>query len=69
MNFLKAFFRMYAEGIKNMSSQSKKLWLLIFIKLFIMFAILKIFFFNNYLNSKFDNDQEKGDYIIERLTK
>jgi len=46
----------------------KKLWIIIGIKLFIMFAILKIFFFNDFLSSKFDNDKDKGDYVIEQLT-
>lgn len=47
----------------------KRLWLIIIIKLFIMFAILKIFFFKNFLNYKFDTDEEKGNYVIEQLTK
>lgn len=46
----------------------KQLWIIILIKLFIMFAILKIFFFPNFLKTKFDNDQERGDYVIEQLT-
>jgi hypothetical protein len=47
----------------------KRLWLIILIKLFIMFAILKIFFFKDFLSEKFDNEEEKGDYVIEQLTK
>jgi hypothetical protein len=46
----------------------KKLWLIILIKLFIMFAVLKIFFFPNFLKSKFDNDKDRGNYVIEQLT-
>jgi len=47
----------------------KRLWAIIIIKLFIMFAILKIFFFKDFLNEKFDNEDEKADYVIEQLTK
>ena len=47
----------------------KRLWAIIIIKLFIMFAILKIFFFRNFLNEKFDNEDEKAKYVIEQLTK
>ncbi len=47
----------------------KKLWTIIIIKLFIMFVILKLFFFKNFLNEKFETDKEKGDYVIEQLTK
>jgi hypothetical protein len=46
----------------------KQVWLLILIKLFIMFAVLKLFFFPDFLNSNFDNDQERGNYVLEQLT-
>ena len=65
---LKKVFLFYFEGFKNMTV-GKKLWLIIGIKLIVMFAVLKLFFFENFLSSKFDNDQEKGDYVIEQLTK
>lgn len=60
-------FNFYMEGFRNMSVSNRKLWLIIFIKLFIMFAILKVFFFPNFLNSKFDSDREKGNYVREQL--
>lgn len=47
----------------------KKLWLIIFIKLFIMFAVLKLFFFPNFLDSNFSNDKERSDHVIEEITK
>jgi len=46
----------------------KKLWLIIGLKLFILFVILKLFFFKDFLSSKFDINQEKSDYVIEELT-
>ncbi len=59
-------FKFYFEGFKNMTV-GKRLWLIIIIKLFIMFAIMKVFFFKNFLNEKFETDEEKTDYVIERL--
>jgi len=47
----------------------KKLWAIILIKLAIMFLILKLFFFPNYLKTNFDTDQERSDHVIEELTK
>jgi hypothetical protein len=47
----------------------KRLWLIILIKLFVMFAILKIFFFPNVLKKNFKTDEERGNYVIEQLTK
>ncbi|MDR2684992.1 MAG: DUF4492 domain-containing protein [Prevotellaceae bacterium] len=61
------FFNMYAEGIKNMT-WGKTLWIIVIIKLFIMFAILKVFFFPNFLNSTAKTDEEKAEYVIEQLT-
>lgn len=61
-------FSFYYEGFKTMT-WGKKLWIIILIKLFIMFAILKLFFFQNFLNSKFDTEEEKANYVIEQMTK
>ena len=47
----------------------KKLWTIIIIKLFIMFVILKLFFFKDFLSEKFKTDEEKGNYVIEQFTK
>jgi len=47
----------------------KKLWIIILIKLFIMFAILKLFFFPDLLKERFDNDKERSDYVLEQLSK
>ncbi len=50
-----------------MSSWGKQIWLIIFIKLFIMFAVLKLFFFPNFLKSNFETKQERSDYVIEQM--
>ena len=60
------FFTMFWEGFKNMKL-GKTLWAIVIVKLIIMFLILKPFFFPNFLNSKFDNDQEKSDYVSRQL--
>ena len=46
----------------------KTLWLIILIKLFIMFAILRLFFFPNQLN-RFDNDEERAEHVRTELLK
>jgi len=68
MSSIKQFFKMYVDGFKNISKLGIKLWAIIFIKLFIMFVILKMFFFKNFLNTKFDNDKEKSEYVLKELT-
>ena len=67
MSIFKKIFEFYYTGFKEMKV-GKQLWVIILIKLFIMFAILKLFFFPNFLKSKFNSDKERGDYVIEQLT-
>ncbi len=42
------FFNLYYEGFRDMKL-GRTLWTIILIKLFIIFAILKVFFFPNFL--------------------
>jgi hypothetical protein len=58
-------FRFYLEGFKAMTL-GKTLWIIILIKLFIMFAILKVFFFPRFLN-QFDTDTAKEKYVSQEL--
>ena len=45
---------------------NRTLWLIILVKLFIMFFILKIFFFPNFLGH-LSSDKEKSEYVGEEL--
>ena len=47
----------------------KKLWVIILIKLFIIFVILKLFFFPDILKKNFSSDKERGDYVLDQLSK
>jgi hypothetical protein len=47
----------------------KKLWAIILIKLFIIFVLLKLFFFPDLLKKNFSSDKERGDYVLENLSK
>jgi len=61
-------FMFYVDGFRSMTV-GKTLWLIIGIKLLIMFAVLKLFFFPNFLKTNFDNDAARSEYVIEQLTK
>ena len=69
MNLIKRIINFYIDGFRNLDNVSIKLWIIIGIKLFIMFVILKLFFFPDFLNSRFDTDKEKSEYVIQSLTK
>ncbi len=68
-NVVSRIVNFYLDGFRNMSKSSKQLWLIILIKLFVMFAILKLFFFPNLLKSNFNTDEERSQHMIEQLTK
>jgi hypothetical protein len=58
----------YINGFKRMT-WGRTLWVIILIKLFIIFFVLKLFFFPNYLKKNFRNDQERSSHVIENFTK
>ncbi len=68
INLSKKVFDFYVSGFKNMKV-GKKLWLIIGIKLFIFMFIFKILFSQNLLKEKFDNDEDRANFIIDNLTK
>jgi Na+/H+ antiporter NhaD/arsenite permease-like protein len=45
----------------------KTLWMIALIKLFIMFGILKVFFFPNQLKTNYDNDRDRSEHVINQL--
>jgi len=63
----KNVFRFYYEGFRSMT-WGRKLWGIILIKLFIMFAILRLFFFPDILQKEFNSDEERSNYVLEQLT-
>ena len=68
MNVFKNTFRFYHDGFSNLPKWGKQVWLVILIKLFVMFIILKIFFFPNFLKSNFNNDADRSNHVLENLT-
>ena len=65
-NIISKIWQFYVDGFRNMTI-GKTLWLLIFIKLFIMFCILRVFFFPNFLNTVTDDDAQKDDYVSTQI--
>ncbi|MCD8032129.1 MAG: DUF4492 domain-containing protein [Bacteroides sp.] len=55
----------YKEGFQSMTL-GRTLWLIILVKLFVMFAILKVFFFPNFLRQN-AIDTDKDDYVATEL--
>ncbi|MCL3781737.1 DUF4492 domain-containing protein [Prolixibacteraceae bacterium JC049] len=67
-NWFQKVVYFYIDGFKSMKL-GRTLWLIILLKLFFMFFVLRMFFFPNYLKSNFKTDKERSEYILESLTK
>jgi len=65
-NPLVSVVRFYYEGFRGMKL-GKTLWLVILIKLFIMFFVLRLFFFPNFLNSRFNTKEQRSDFVGNEL--
>ena len=65
INLLKVIFNFYYEGFKNLTSISRKLWLLIFIKTAIILSVLIIFFPD--MLWKYNTDIEKSNAVSSSL--
>lgn len=61
-------FRFYYDGFREMTI-GKKLWIIVIIKLILFFVVLKIFFFPDFLNTRFSTDRERSEYVMDNLTK
>ena len=64
-NFLYRVYDLYVDGFRHMRL-GKTLWAIILIKLFIIFVVLKIFFFPNFLKQHADGDE--AGFVATELT-
>ena len=71
MDKVKEFFRraygMYADGFRQMTV-GRSLWVLIIIKLVVLFAILKVFFFPDILATRYDSDADRAAAVRNSLS-
>ena len=58
-------FHLYYDGFRSMTL-GKTLWVVILVKLFIIFAVLKLFFFPNFLAQHADEGEE-DKYVASEL--
>jgi hypothetical protein len=66
-SIIKRLFHFYYDGFRNMSWWGKRIWIIILIKLFVIFLVLKLFFFQDFLSKKYDTDEQKSKYVLDQL--
>lgn len=52
----------YVDGFRQMTV-GRTLWIMILIKLFIIFFVFKLFFFPDILERDYDNDSDRADAV------
>ena len=60
-------YRLYYDGFRSMTL-GKTLWTVILIKLVIIFAVLKLFFFPDFIRGKADKGQE-SEFVSTQILK
>lgn len=58
--------RFYIDGFRSMTV-GKRLWVIIIIKLIVIFGVLKLFFFPDVLSSRYDSDSERAAAVRREL--
>ncbi|MDA8165407.1 MAG: DUF4492 domain-containing protein [Desulfobacteraceae bacterium] len=66
--FFTAILAFYLQGFRSMRL-GRTLWAIILLKLFILFAVLKPFFFPDVLETRFASDAERADHVLARLVR
>lgn len=59
---------LYRDGFINMPRWAKSLWMIILIKLFVMFFVFKLFFFRDTLKNNYPTTHERAEHVIEQIT-
>ena len=62
----KRILHLYVDGFKSMTI-GRTLWAVILIKLFIIFAILKLFFFPDFLETQFPDNEQRAEHVRSSL--
>lgn len=64
--FMRRVADLYVDGFRSMTV-GRKLWAPIIIKLILLFGVMKLFFFPNILNERYDNDADKAAAVRTQL--
>lgn len=65
MKTLRRIIDFYVDGFRNMTV-GKTLWAIIIVKLVVIFLILKVFFFPNYIKENAKEGQE-AEFVSEQM--
>ena len=61
-------WRFYIDGFKDLSVWGRSVWIIILIKLFILFVIFRLLFMPDVLKKNYKTDQQRSQHVLETLT-
>ena len=67
-SFLFRIWRLYIDGFKDLSHWGRQVWIIILIKLFVLFVIFRLILMPDLLKKNFSNDKERSQHVLENLT-
>lgn len=65
---LRRVWSMYYDGFRGMTI-GRYLWLIIILKVAVLFLVFRLIFFPNILQSNYDTDEERAEAVRTNLTK
>ncbi|MCH5231365.1 MAG: DUF4492 domain-containing protein [Muribaculaceae bacterium] len=65
-SFPRRVWDLYYEGFRDMTV-GKTLWIIILVKVFIFFVVMKLLFFPNLLKRDFNTDEERAEHVRSEL--
>ncbi|MCF0199720.1 MAG: DUF4492 domain-containing protein [Bacteroidaceae bacterium] len=65
MNAIRTIVSFYVDGFRNMTI-GRTLWAIIIIKLLVIFLVLKLFFFPNYIKENASEGQE-AEFVSQQI--
>ena len=66
--FTRRVWDLYYDGFRSMTV-GKTLWVIILVKVFIFFVVMKLLFFPNILKRDYSTDEERADHVRNELIK
>ena len=66
MKIFTALYRFYRDGFRAMRL-GKTLWAVVIVKLVILFGVIKLLFFSDTLQNRFDTDEARQEYVGRQL--
>ena len=62
-------FHLTSSWLTAIGANLSALWIIILVKLFILFFIFKLIFFKDTLNTRYDTDGQRAEHVIDQITK